>query len=181
MRTQYPEQYHDNIIAVVPMDGYHLPRIELDKMPNRDEAYRRRGAHWTFDVKSLSNVLSQLVTMEGDVKVHGWGHEIKDPSYDAITVSSTTKIVIIEGLYLLLEEGDWAKDIVSKAAKRIFLDIDPAITIARGSKRNYEAGICQTMEDSIARWHSNDLQNGMCSNNSKLIVIISNFYGAIIF
>lgn len=30
-------------VAVIPMDGYHLPRSELDKLPNREEAYDRRG------------------------------------------------------------------------------------------------------------------------------------------
>ncbi|CAG8547532.1 12828_t:CDS:2 [Rhizophagus irregularis] len=37
----------------VSMDGYHYPRKILDTFPNVEEAYSRRGAHWTFDAEGL--------------------------------------------------------------------------------------------------------------------------------
>lgn len=36
--------------TLLSMDGFHLPRAMLDTLPNREEAYVRRGAPWTFDV-----------------------------------------------------------------------------------------------------------------------------------
>lgn len=93
-------------------------------------------------------------------QVHGWGHEIKDPSYDAITVSASTKIVIVEGLYVLLEKDEWATLVCAKADMRIFLQCPPEITLERGPQRNYEAGICPTLEASVTRWKFNDMANG---------------------
>ncbi|KAF2491809.1 P-loop containing nucleoside triphosphate hydrolase protein [Lophium mytilinum] len=37
----------------VSMDGFHLSRSTLDALPNKEEAYIRRGAPWTFDVDAL--------------------------------------------------------------------------------------------------------------------------------
>jgi pantothenate kinase len=34
---------------VIPMDGYHYSRSELDKFPDPIEAHARRGAEFTFD------------------------------------------------------------------------------------------------------------------------------------
>lgn len=35
---------------VVPMDGYHFYKHELDAMPNPEAMHARRGAPWTFNV-----------------------------------------------------------------------------------------------------------------------------------
>lgn len=36
--------------AVIPMDGYHYYKHELDAMPDPKALHARRGAHWTFNV-----------------------------------------------------------------------------------------------------------------------------------
>jgi hypothetical protein len=41
-------------------------------------------------------------------KVPGFDHALKDPVPDAITISSRTKVVIIEGNYTLLNEEPWS-------------------------------------------------------------------------
>src|ERR1700761_7450290 len=37
----------------VSLDGFHYTRAVLDSFPNRDEAHKRRGAPWTFDVEGI--------------------------------------------------------------------------------------------------------------------------------
>lgn len=34
---------------VLPMDGYHYTKAHLNSLDNATEAFKRRGAHWTFD------------------------------------------------------------------------------------------------------------------------------------
>jgi pantothenate kinase len=34
---------------VMPMDGFHMSRQQLSAMPDAELAFKRRGAHWTFD------------------------------------------------------------------------------------------------------------------------------------
>lgn len=40
--------------------GFHLYKRQLDAMPNRDEAYARRGAHWTFDAERFVQAVRTL-------------------------------------------------------------------------------------------------------------------------
>ncbi|KAJ1957474.1 hypothetical protein GGI12_005016, partial [Dipsacomyces acuminosporus] len=37
------------LAQIVPMDGFHLTKAQLSQMDNPEEAFRRRGAPWTFD------------------------------------------------------------------------------------------------------------------------------------
>ena len=39
--------------AVIPMDGYHYYKRELDAMPDPEALHARRGAHWTFNVSEM--------------------------------------------------------------------------------------------------------------------------------
>ncbi len=43
--------------TVVPMDGFHFYRRELDQMPNSEEAHSKRGSHWTFNATRLVQVI----------------------------------------------------------------------------------------------------------------------------
>eukprot|EP00961_Rhodomonas_salina_P041794 561925-Rhodomonas_salina.1 len=46
--------------SVLPMDGFHFYREELDKMSNPVEAHDKRGAHWTFNAERLVQTLVQI-------------------------------------------------------------------------------------------------------------------------
>ena len=57
------------LAVMLPMDGYHNTRKELDGMSNPTEAHQRRGAPFTFDVvkfKELLELLKGPVVKEGD-------------------------------------------------------------------------------------------------------------------
>jgi hypothetical protein len=47
--------------CVIPMDGFHYYRRELDQMPNAEEAHAKRGSHWTFNAARLVQVVSPPV------------------------------------------------------------------------------------------------------------------------
>ncbi|KAI5426553.1 hypothetical protein KIW84_032114 [Lathyrus oleraceus] len=49
-----------DVAVVIPMDGFHLYRSELDAMKNPEEAHARRGAPWTFNPTRLLMCLKNL-------------------------------------------------------------------------------------------------------------------------
>lgn len=42
------------------MDGFHKYKSELEKMPDPDESFRRRGAYWTFSPDKLLDAILSL-------------------------------------------------------------------------------------------------------------------------
>ncbi|MED6192584.1 hypothetical protein PIB30_011658 [Stylosanthes scabra] len=95
-----------DVAIVVPMDGFHLYRSELDAMENPEEAHARRGAPWTFNPSRLLMCLKNL-KIHGSVYVPSFDHGVGDPVEDDIFVNVQHKVVIVEGNYLLLEDGIW--------------------------------------------------------------------------
>ncbi|KAK3031678.1 hypothetical protein RJ639_035046 [Escallonia herrerae] len=111
-----------DVATVLPMDGFHLYRHQLDAMEDPEEAHARRGAPWTFDPKLLLTCLKTLKSQAssyssqnmsvkpssaGSVYAPSFDHGVGDPVEDAIFVNLQHKVVIVEGNYLLLEEGVW--------------------------------------------------------------------------
>ncbi|XP_048138467.1 putative uridine kinase C227.14 isoform X2 [Rhodamnia argentea] len=95
-----------DVAIVLPMDGFHLYRSQLDAMEDPEEAHARRGAPWTFNPELLLTCLKNLRD-QGSVYVPSFDHGIGDPVEDDIFVSLQHRVVIVEGNYLLLEEGVW--------------------------------------------------------------------------
>jgi pantothenate kinase len=42
------------------MDGFHYYRSQLSAMDNAEEAFQRRGAHWTFDANRFNALILKL-------------------------------------------------------------------------------------------------------------------------
>ncbi|CDI85663.1 Predicted panthothenate kinase/uridine kinase-related protein, related [Eimeria praecox] len=64
-------------VALVGMDGFHLTRAELDKFPDPQQAHRRRGAPWTFDLGAFWERLHTLKTKAGPVVFPTFDHAVK--------------------------------------------------------------------------------------------------------
>jgi len=90
--------------AVVPVDGFHLSNAQL----RRTESLDRKGAPDTFDVPGLVTALQRLRTARGDVYLPGFEHVIDDPIAAEHVVAADCTLVIVEGNYLLVDEGPWA-------------------------------------------------------------------------
>ncbi|KAJ5627268.1 hypothetical protein N7528_004695 [Penicillium herquei] len=170
--------------ALLSMDGFHLSRSALDKMPNSSEAYVRRGAPWTFDVARFVDFIQRLrvwadetplVTSQSrstwstnDI-IHAptFDHETKDPVEDGIAITPDTSVIIIEGNYLLLDEPGW-RDLASLVDYRVFVDADLQEARDRTAKRHVRAGIEKNLKDGYRRVDSNDYLNGV-SIREKLL------------
>jgi pantothenate kinase len=149
--------------AVVPMDGFHLPRSTLDQMPNKAEAYARRGVSWTFDPEGTLRLVTKLSKSRHEsidtVYAPSFDHALKDPVADGIIITKATQLVILEGLYLLLKEDPWDK-IRGLVDESWFVDVDPILAKGRIAKRHIESGIEENWDAAVKRAEGNDLLNG---------------------
>jgi pantothenate kinase len=94
-----------DVATLVPMDGFHLAQSELVRIGRRD----RMGAPDTFDAGGYVALLRRLRDHEEDVVyAPEFRREIEEPIAGAIAVSRSVPLVVTEGNYLLLADGDWA-------------------------------------------------------------------------
>lgn len=155
--------------AVVSIDGFHLTLAALRALPNADEALARRGAPWTFDAEAAAALVRELrksgpgsssgASRPRDVVVPAFDHAVKDPVADGLVVRADVQVCILEGNYLLSDEGPWAA-IADLVDDRWLVKVDPAMARARVAARHLAAGIEPTMEKALARTDYNDLPNG---------------------
>ncbi|CAK8543526.1 unnamed protein product [Lathyrus sativus] len=152
-----------DVAVVIPMDGFHLYRSELDAMKNPEEAHARRGAPWTFNPMRLLTCLKNL-KVHGSVYVPSFDHGVGDPVEDDIFVNLQHKIIIVEGNYLLLEDGVW-KEISSLFDEKWFVDIDIDKAMQRVLKRHISTG--KTRDIAEQRIENNDRLNAELIMKSK--------------
>ena len=152
---------------VMSMDGFHLPRSALDALPNREEAYVRRGAHWTFDADAAVAFMRKTRSFTGTLYAPTFDHAIKDPIADGLAIPAETAVLILEGNYLLCDLPPWNE--VSKFVdEKWFVRVDPDLARRRVAARHVRAGIEPDMEKAFARVDSNDALNGQWINEHRV-------------
>ncbi|KAL6214620.1 hypothetical protein ACLB2K_014052 [Fragaria x ananassa] len=151
------------VAAVLPMDGYHLYRSQLDAMENPEEAHARRGAPWTFNPELLLKSLKTLRS-QGSVYAPSFDHGVGDPVEDDIFVSIQNKVVIVEGNYLFLDDGVW-NEISSMFDEKWFIEVDIDKSVQRVLKRHIATG----KPPDVAKWRieHNDRPNAETIIKSK--------------
>jgi pantothenate kinase len=88
----------------VPMDGFHLADVELERLGLRD----RKGAPDTFDALGYAALLRRLVRDEDEiVYAPGFERVIEQPIAGTIPIERTARLIITEGNYLLLDTPRW--------------------------------------------------------------------------
>lgn len=143
-------------VKILPQDGYHYYLKELKQFEDPEEALKRRGAPFTFNVDKL------LLTVQ-DVKdgksvwVPTFDHKFKDPIEDQIHITDE-KVIILEGNYFNLNAPKWSE--INKLIDKNWLIVtDFEISKSRLVKRHLEAGISTNEEEAVKRVESNDLVN----------------------
>ncbi|MGB7343883.1 MAG: hypothetical protein WBD20_06705 [Pirellulaceae bacterium] len=141
--------------VIIPMDGYHFYRAQLDVMPNAAEAYRRRGAPFTFDGKRFVRDLTfARQTRTGTFP--SFQHGVGDPVEDDIQLDPQHRLVIVEGNYLLLDEEPWCQ-LAKLFDETWFLQVDLDVILERLKKRFVNAGMTEAA--AIERAEYNDIPN----------------------
>ncbi len=91
-------------VVHVPMDGYHLADIELDRLGLRD----RKGAPDTFDALGYAALLRRIHEDQDDmIYAPGFERVIEQPIAGAIPIPRSARLIVTEGNYLLVDDPRW--------------------------------------------------------------------------
>lgn len=74
-------------------------------------------------------------------------------------MTTNHKIVIIEGLYTLLDRPGW-REAAEMMDLRVWIEVDRVVARRRVLERNFAAGISATREDTAVRVDAVDMMNG---------------------
>jgi len=106
LRADPPAGEGADWVAHVPMDGYHLADVELERLGRR----QAKGAPDTFDAGGYVALLARLRAADpADAVVYAPAFErgLEQPLAGAIPVPAAARLVLTEGNYLLLDSGRW--------------------------------------------------------------------------
>lgn len=92
--------------AILPMDGYHLDDTLITPLGLRP----RKGIPETFDPDGLYHMLVRLrANTEPRVAVPVFDRDIEISRAGARYIPASVRVVIVEGLYLLLKQAPWPR------------------------------------------------------------------------
>lgn len=77
-------------------------------MDDHEEAHARRGAEFTFDAARFVKEIKQAASSD-EASFPSFDHAKKDPEENMINYDKAKhQVVIVEGLYVLLEKEPWS-------------------------------------------------------------------------
>ncbi|MGW0752300.1 nucleoside/nucleotide kinase family protein [Streptomyces sp. NPDC002587] len=124
------------LAVVVPMDGFHLARTELERLGRA----HRKGAPDTFDAAGYAALLRRLREADdGTVYAPAFDRSLDEPIAGSIAVGPAVPLVITEGNYLLHDEGEWAR-VRHLLDESWYLAPDDALRIPRLVERHVRHG-----------------------------------------
>ena len=153
-------QKHQLSCQIVAMDGFHLDNVTLAKQG----LLAVKGAPQTFDVAAFDALLQALHAHKTNVLAPTFDRSIDAVVPAAIDIKTQTKIILVEGNYLLLKERGWDR-LHQYFNLSIFINVFKEELL----KRLIERWITQNLDvdDAIAKADANDLPNAeLVINNS---------------
>jgi len=141
------------LAAYVPMDGFHLRQSVLEAQGIAAD----KGMPHTFDVDGFELFLARLKAAHEPVSGPGYSRKIEDVVDDHYTVAAETRLLVVEGNYLLLATAPWWR-IKPLLDFSVFLDVPRELVETRLMKRHAEEGLF-TQERNRAHVSRVDLPN----------------------
>ncbi len=122
----------------VPMDGYHLAQVELERLGRA----ARKGAPDTFDAAGYAALLQRMRLQGPDEIVYApdFRREIEEPVAGALPVFSHTPLLITEGNYLLLDDDPAWAPVADLLDEVWYLQVDAALRLERLTARHVQFG-----------------------------------------
>jgi len=167
----------------VPMDGYHLAQVELERLGRS----LRKGAPDTFDAAGYAALLRRLRQQSADEIVYApdFRREIEEPVAGALPVFAHTPLVITEGNYLLLDDDPAWAPVADLLDEVWYLDVPSAVRLERLAARHIQFGrsreqalawIAQTDEPNARRIEASVHRAGLrigCDETSQTFSILA--------
>ena len=139
--------------VVLPMDGFHYSRAELQQLEDengleRDTYLKRRGSPWTFDAQLCYESLA-AAKRAGEATLPTYSRVKSDPVPGGVELKTGHDIVIVEGNYLLMRHDPRWAPLDALWDERWFLRCrDPALQRRRLVLRHLETW----SDEKAARW-----------------------------
>jgi pantothenate kinase len=132
LATQWPDA-----IQVVPMDGFHLANMELERLDRK----QCKGAPDTFDAFGFIALLKRLRTQDPNEVVYAPSYErtLEEGVAGAIAVQPTTPLIVVEGNYLLLTDSPW-NQVQALLDETWFVDVPQDLRVSRLMQRHQQFG-----------------------------------------
>ena len=147
------QHMQEALCVVVPMDGFHLPNSVLEQRG----LLPLKGIPQTFDAVAFIKLLHQLKAIPRQtVYFPRFDRAIEASIENAITVTPSDRIIIVEGNYLLLDSPPWdgIRPLLDEAW---YLAIEPEVMHQRLVQRHLEGG--RTRAQAEEKIRSTDLPN----------------------
>lgn len=130
------EHIASELVAILPMDGFHMSNEKLIELGRRD----RKGAPDTFDVDDFAKCLAVVRDGHGNnIRFPIFEREIEASIPDAGLIPAQAKLVVVEGNYLLHDAYGWEK-IGNYLDETWFLDVDEELRMQRLIARHIQFG-----------------------------------------
>ena len=145
VRESPPAGLSADVVAHVPMDGFHLADVQLERLGLRE----RKGAPETFDDEGYAALLERLRSNQDDVVyAPSFERTLEQPVAASIAVPQSVRLVLTEGNYLLLPDRSWPR---ARAclAEIWYCDLPSASRVRRLVERHHRFG---KSRDAARRW-----------------------------
>jgi pantothenate kinase len=123
------------VAARVPLDGFHFANRILNERGLAD----RKGSPESFDARGFRALLQRLRDDEDDVYAPEFIRDLDEPIACALCVPRAIPLVIVEGNYLLLDDGPW-KGIPALLDEVWYLRVDESARQRRLVRRHQSYG-----------------------------------------
>jgi pantothenate kinase len=146
------EKLGPDLVAFVPMDGFHLSNHTLIAWSRRD----RKGAWDTFDADGYVDLLRRLRHQEEEI-VHApdFDRDVDEAIGSALPIRREVPLVVTEGNYLLSDIGGWA-GVAPLLDESWYLELEDAIRLERLAYRHQLHGMSHEHAEVWARTTDQD-------------------------
>lgn len=145
--------------STLPQDGYHYYRHELARFADPQEAFRRRGAPYTFNAAKFVESVGKL-RGGGPVVAPLFDHSTKDPQEGAIVIGPDVRVVFVEGNYVGLTDEPWC-GLAAVVDELWVVETEATLLRQRLIRRHVESGVSATVEEATERADGLDWQNAV--------------------
>lgn len=145
----------------IKMDGFHFPITDLSP-----EQIKRRGSPSTFDAEQVVELFRLLLRTDWDLlSLPDFDHTTKDPINKSVWLYKNTHVMVLEGLYLMLEDPPW--DQIAQMIQNNTSNVKIKVVKINGgddtkfrvAQRHLKSGIVQSLDEGLKKYYDNDYIN----------------------